>query len=446
MISKVELTDEKIINYSGIKIINDLLNTTNLKARLDESHKYYATRKSEVIYTQIALLCLGKTDFDNINIFKEDETYKEIMDFSKSIPEATYRQNLDKMAKDENIEKILLEENIRMLKNNNAKLTSCYKEYLPLDIDVTPLDNSDSKKEGVSWTYKKFMGYAPIMAYLGEEGYLINTELREGSQHCQSGTKEFLKETIKYAKSLTEKQILARMDSGNDSLENVYICHQEETKSDYIIKRNLRKESLEDWYETAIRTKEKEVLSDKRDEYFGYKTVERKIETEEGKEETLTLKIAFHVKKIKEKKGQKLLIPEIEVDTYWTSLSEGAETIVKLYNNHGTSEQFHSEIKSDMDIERLPSSHFDTNYLFFQLGMVAYNILRLIGQKSLEETDTPLKTKVERRRIRTIMQNIMYIASKVIKHARKIVMKISKGNAWANTFLRLEKTFAISTA
>jgi hypothetical protein len=236
------------------------------------------------------------------------------------------------------------------------------------------------------------------------------------------------------------------MDSGNDSIENIYTCHQEETKSDYIIKRNLRKESLEDWYETAIRTKEKEVLSDKRDEYFGYKTVERKIETEEGKEETLTLKIAFHVKKIKEKKGQKLLIPEIEVDTYWTSLSEGAETIVKLYNNHGTSEQFHSEIKSDMDIERLPSSHFDTNYLFFQLGMVAYNILRLIGQKSLEETDTPLKTKVERRRIRTIMQNIMYLASKVIKHARKIVMKISKGNAWANTFLRLEKTFAISTA
>jgi len=169
------------------------------------------------------------------------------------------------------------------------------------------------------------------------------------------------------------------------------------------------------------------------------------VEKEDGTEETLTLKIAFHVKKIKEKKSQKLLIPVIEVDTYWTSLEEKVETIVKLYNNHGTSEQFHSEIKSDMDIERLPSSHFDTNYLFFQLGMVAYNILRLVGQKSLDTHDSPLKTNVERRRIRTIIQNVMYLASKVTKHARKIVMKISKHNAWANTFLRLEKAFVIST-
>ena len=445
MINRVELTDEKIINYSGIKIANDLLNTTNLKSRLDEKHKCYATRKSEVIYTQIALLCLGKTDFDNINIFKGDESFNQIMDFQKSIPESTYRQNLDKMSKDEKIDKIILEDNVRMLKNNISKLTPCYKESIPLDIDVTPLDNSDSKKEGVSWTYKKFMGYAPIMAYLGEEGYLINTELREGSQHCQSGTLGFLKDTIKYAKNLTYKKILLRMDSGNDSIENIYTCHQEETKSDYIIKRNLRKESLDEWYETAVATKEKEVLHDKQDEYFGHKIVEKKVEKEDGTEETLTLKIAFHVKKIKEKKSQKLLIPVIEVDTYWTSLEEKVETIVKLYNNHGTSEQFHSEIKSDMDIERLPSSHFDTNYLFFQLGMVAYNILRLVGQKSLDTHDSPLKTNVERRRIRTIIQNVMYLASKVTKHARKIVMKISKHNAWANTFLRLEKAFVIST-
>jgi len=39
-----------------------------------------------------------------------------------------------------------------------------------LDIDVTPFDNSGTKKEGVSRTYKGMDGYAPIFAYLGEEG------------------------------------------------------------------------------------------------------------------------------------------------------------------------------------------------------------------------------------------------------------------------------------
>ena len=36
-------------------------------------------------------------------------------------------------------------------------------------------------------TAKGFDGYAPIMAYIGDEGYLVNTELREGKQHCQKG-------------------------------------------------------------------------------------------------------------------------------------------------------------------------------------------------------------------------------------------------------------------
>lgn len=67
---------------------------------------------------------------------------------------------------------------------------------VPLDIDVTPMDNSKSHKEGVSRTYKNFDGYALIMAYIGIEGYGCNFELREGSQHCQKDTPKFLKETI----------------------------------------------------------------------------------------------------------------------------------------------------------------------------------------------------------------------------------------------------------
>jgi len=35
-----------------------------------------------------------------------------------------------------------------------------------LDIDVFPQDNSNASKEGVSWIYKHFDGYAPIAAYL----------------------------------------------------------------------------------------------------------------------------------------------------------------------------------------------------------------------------------------------------------------------------------------
>ena len=32
------------------------------------------------------------------------------------------------------------------------------------------------------------------MAYIGDEGFLVNTELREGKQHSQKGTPDFLRQ------------------------------------------------------------------------------------------------------------------------------------------------------------------------------------------------------------------------------------------------------------
>ena len=53
--------------------------------------------------------------------------------------------------------------------------------------------------------------------------------------------------------------------------------------------------------------------------------------------------------------------------------------MIRLYHEHGESEQYHSEIKTDMDVERFPSGKFDTNELVLELTVLAYNILRVIG-------------------------------------------------------------------
>ncbi|WP_243293173.1 hypothetical protein [Bacillus sp. FJAT-47783] len=85
-------------------------------------------------------------------------------------------------------------------------------KYVPLDIDVSPFDNSNTKKEGVSRTYKGCDGYAPNFAYLGQEGYVVNVELREGKTHVQNNTDTFLKESIHYSKRLTNIPLLVRME------------------------------------------------------------------------------------------------------------------------------------------------------------------------------------------------------------------------------------------
>ena len=100
-----------------------------------------------------------------------------------------------------------------MLREMHIEPTALDNGFVPVDIDVTPFDNSKSNKEGVSRTYKGFDGYAPIMAYFGTEGYLVNLELRIGKQHCQKETPDFLRETIELCRQLTEKPLLIRLDS-----------------------------------------------------------------------------------------------------------------------------------------------------------------------------------------------------------------------------------------
>ncbi len=70
-------------------------------------------------------------------------------------------------------------------------------------------------------------------------------------------------------------------------------------------------------------------------------------------------------------KGQPFLLTEIEVETYWTSLPDKPETVIELHHAHGSSEQFHSELKSDMEIERLPSGKFLTDAIDSFWRMIA---------------------------------------------------------------------------
>src|SRR5690606_27546282 len=100
------------------------------------------------------------------------------------------------------------------------------------------------------------------------------------------------------------------------------------------------------------------------------------------------LRQVFHViVRTIDRDGQVLLLPEIDVHVYWTSLRCSPWRVIELYRDHGTSEQFHSEIKTDLDLERLPAGKFATNALVLCAGVFAYNLLRIMGQESLREDD-----------------------------------------------------------
>jgi hypothetical protein len=371
----------------------------------------------------------GKSDFESMGEKRGSLFFKEAFGLYFVYAKETVRLYLEKIAKDadgiikqstKTAEKIIMKGPL-----NGLWIKGNY--YIPIDIDSTAMDNSRTKKEGVSHTYRGFDGYQPIVAYIGKEGYIVDCELRPGSWHCQKGMPAFIKNLISRLRMmLPNRRFLFRLDSGNDALETIDPLISAGNGCYCIIKRNKRRESDEKWLKRAkwqgkltVPRKGKKVWvgriklnPHKETMYCIYKVIERKIDSS----------------------GNRFLIPEIEVSSWWTNLSCDAEEVISLYADHATSEQFHSELKHDLGIERLPSGKFAVNKILLAVAMNAYNALRLLGQ-NVEERKFWENSK--RKRLGKVIRDIICVGGKLVKHAGELIFKIYEKEPMLPVFLRI---------
>jgi hypothetical protein len=120
-------------------------------------------------------------------------------------------------------------------------------------------------------------------------------------------------------------------------------------------------------------------------------------------------------------------LPDTKVFAVWTNITDAEvlkkEDALQIYRNRGTCEQFIGEIKTDLSAERLPARKFSTNKLVFALIVYSVNLLRLIGKHLLGNICKNL-VGVDRRRLKTIIQYFMYMPGRIVKHARKTILKV----------------------
>lgn len=430
---RIKHTIDRLASHGGLILIGELLNAMKLNNQLNQLNVHCIDPKfshAEILYSMMALLSIAKPDYDAIEIFREKQDFfTKALRISKCPSSPTLRQRIDLIGHAADaILKNACADLIRFKAPAVSPIETPAGRFVTLDIDVSPFDNSKTQKEGVSRTYKGYDGYAPIFAYLGVEGYLVNLELRQGSQHCQKDTPSFIDQTLALVRKITDQPILMRLDSGNDSQEN--FPDDKWKDIEFIIKRNLRRESPQKWVELARKKGHARICRPDKTVWIGTTHV-----GVTGK--PLPFPIVFEVTEHHMKKGQQLMFPEIDIDTYWCGIEAlDASEVISLYHDHGTSEQYHSEIKSDMDLERLPSGSFASNSLILHLGMLTYNMLRVIGQISLEEMEKgPFpgfrRKGVKRRRIRTVIQDLMYMAGRLIHTGRRWYLSFGQLNPFA---------------
>ena len=430
----VQSDTDTTTSHSGLALVGRALGHTRLGADVNDNIPLrHGIAHSDCIVSYVGIVCTGKSDFDAVENRREDAFFKTSLGIAKVPSAPSLRQRFDEhanaMLPHVDNAAIAFLGNVRAtvspieivegtcLARRKLKLT-------PLDIDVFPMDNSGTKKEGVSYTYKGFNGYAPLAAYLGLEGWCLACELRPGSQHGQKEFIHFLERVLPRAKRLALHKQLARLDSGHDAAENRAWFAGEIVE--FIIKWNPRRQDLGAWLKRA----EQEVA------HWSFPREGKRVgvfsedveETFDGVTRTFR-RVVRVIERTIDKHGARLLVPDIEIEGWWTSLGEcecSDERIIALYCDHATSEQFHSEFKTDLDIERLPSGKFATNDLVLACAVLAYNILRWIGLEGLTGPGSPIRHAAKRRRLKTVMQELMYVAARVVESGRRIALKFSR--------------------
>jgi Transposase DDE domain group 1 len=444
----VKQLDYDLTPVAGLALVGNYLKAAQpVLGRLDAALPVKSgVANSDIVRSYLGLLVQGKSDFDAIENFRGDAFYKQSLGIALLPSSPTLRQRMDARACE------LFEFTAPMIETLLSGQRPDYGVlpcgWLPLDVDTFAMDNGGTAKEGVGRTYAGVDGYCPLAVYLGSHGFCLELALRPGVQHSASETDLNLERVIPMAQRLStagpKAPILARLDSGFDSvrlMRGIESCNRVGAPQvDWLIKWNPRTTNV-----AALATR---LDADAATQWEHPRAGKRVTTWEqpvavEGIERPVRRVLRFIERSI-DKRGQVLIVPELTLEGWTTSLpcTFSARDIIALYADHGTHEQFHSEFKTDLDLTRLPSGKFDTNYLVCQLAALAMNILRLMGQRGLLGPDAPVRHSAKRRRIKTVMQELIYRAARLIEHGRRIILGLGANDRAATVFMRLHAQFA----
>jgi hypothetical protein len=403
----------------------------------------------DVLIPGLAMLCTGKSDFEAVSLLRGSTWAARALQVGRIASPETLRQNLDLLGEKAYpaslgiIETAILD----VLRHTKMQPSALWTGQVALDIDTTPQDNSQTKKEGIGRTYKDFDGYCPILAYAGVEGFLIGSEFRTGTQHSQKNAPAFISKQILRLRSLGVDRVLVRLDSGFDAAETMLTIRDEQ--ADFIISVNPRSEDGNLWIEQAKAIPACAWIRPEGTRNLRIAYLER-IETRRDKRgREIQVRRIVRVKKrlvieVPEKDSHAPILRRwvaFEVGSSWsTNLALPAPGIARLYEDHGTSEQFHAELKGELDLERLPSGKFKTNELVFQLGCLAFNLLRVLSIKGKAVFRHRHPSK--RRRMKTVIQELILLPARFLGGSGQMKLDLGKSHPCKDAILALHRELA----
>jgi len=135
----IERGKDEINSIGGITLAGGLLNSLNHLKELDAMTfcgiKAGHISHSEILKSFTGLQTLGKNDYNDIEIYRNDDFFRDSLNLRRVPSESIMRQRMDIMAKDKRVVKVLGNSNVELLSKvkNFGREKSMFAQYTPID-------------------------------------------------------------------------------------------------------------------------------------------------------------------------------------------------------------------------------------------------------------------------------------------------------------------------
>ena len=406
MINKIEFKAKNLTSNAGLFLMLENTKNNGIFEMIENDLTFESASVNKIkmnhVKTMLSGHFIGIDKLERLKLLKNDPLVREF-DISVKEPETVSRFLSNFSFK-----------TTQMFRKINFKvfqklLSKSGMASITIDIDSSVI-NVEGHQEGATKGYNpKKLGnrcYNVQFAFCDELKAYVTGFVRSGNAYTANGAAELIKEIVATLKA-QNLEIFFRMDSGYFDEEIIETIESLGCK--YLIKAKA--------YATLVSqvTASSAVFLKGID---GRETAELLIKLDKWKKKRRF--VVSRVLKPEKERAQLSLLEGSEYDYFFfvTNTDLESEAVVLSYEKRGNAENYIKEAKYDMSVGHLLLKSFWANEAVFQMMMLSYNLFLLFKFDYLDVSEY-------RQQIKTFRLKYVFLAAKIIKTARSVIMKLS---------------------
>ena len=344
----------------------------------------------------------------------------------------------------------------------NAELVSFVQRHLPqnkatLDMDATLVE---THKQQAHYSYKKYKAYQPLTTYWAEADLIVHSEFRDGNVPAGHQQLRVLQDSLRQLPDGVDK-VMLRSDTAGYQKELLRYCAEGRDERFGVIEfavgvdvtpefrravsevaeqgwHALYRKLGEHWVDTGQQWAEVNFVPDwvsysKKSPEYRFIAIRERLNEQPLPGMEGQMELPFPAMKLSGGGWHKVFGVVTNRDL------SGDELVRWSRQRCGKGEEIHGVLKDDLAGGRLPSGLFGANAAWWSIAVLAFNLNSAMKR-------LVLGGQWVSRRLKAVRFSFIVLPGRVVRHARRLVIRLARGHPAYELLLRARRTIAALAA